>query len=101
MPGTNARSSTADRISPETTRKRCQHLRKIGQTKRRKFYQSHIGSTQQVLIEAKRDRVSGYLKGFTKNYIPVLVQATDECCHQVVEVRLETMTNGRVFGRLP
>jgi threonylcarbamoyladenosine tRNA methylthiotransferase MtaB len=97
--GTRA-EGLGDRISPETTRKRCQHLRKIGQTKRRKFYESHIGSTQQVLIEAKRDRVSGYLKGFTKNYIPVLVQATDECCHQVVEVRLETMTNGRGFGRL-
>ena len=97
--GTRA-EGLGDRISPETIRKRCQHLRKIGQTKRRKFYESNIGSTQQVLIEGKRDRVFGYLKGFTKNYIPVLVQATDEWCHQVVEVRLEKMTNGRVFGRL-
>jgi threonylcarbamoyladenosine tRNA methylthiotransferase MtaB len=97
--GTRA-EGLADPVQSGTIRKRCQHLRQIGQAKRRGFYGSHIGSTWEVLIEAKRDRVTGYLKGFTKNYIPVLVKGTDECFHQVVEVRLESMANGRVFGRL-
>ncbi len=97
--GTRA-EGLADRVPSGTIRKRCQHLRQIGQAKRRGFYGSHIGSTWEVLIEAKRDRVTGYLKGFTKNYIPVLVKGSDECFHQVVEVRLESMANGRVFGRL-
>lgn len=96
--GTRA-EGLADHVSPETIRKRCQHLRKIGQTKRQRFYEGHIGSTWEVLIEAKRDRATGCLKGFTKNYIPVLVEGTDEWFHQVVEVRLERMDHGRVFGR--
>jgi len=96
--GTRA-EGLANRISPEIIRKRCQHLRRIGQAKRRRFYESHIGSTWQVLIEGKRDRATGYLKGFTKNYIPVLVKGTDERFHQVVEVRLERIDHGRVFGR--
>lgn len=96
--GTRA-EGLGNRISPETIRKRCQYLRKIGQAKRRLFYERHIGSTREVLIEGKRDKATGYLKGFTKNYIPVLVKGTDEWFHQVVEVRLEGIDHGRVFGQ--
>jgi threonylcarbamoyladenosine tRNA methylthiotransferase MtaB len=96
--GTQA-EGMGNRISPGTIKKRCQHLRKMGQAKRRRFYESHIGSTWEVLIEGKRDRATGYLKGFTKNYIPVLVKGTDEWFHQVVEVRLERIDHGKVFGQ--
>lgn len=96
--GTQA-EGLGNRISPGTIKKRCQHLRKMGQAKRRRFYESHIGSTWDVLIEGKRDRATGYLKGFTKNYIPVLVKGSDEWFHQVVEVRLERIDHGKVFGQ--
>jgi len=96
--GTRA-EGLANPIAPEIIRKRCEHLRRIGQAKRRRFYESHIGSTGEVLIEGKRDRATGYLKGFTKNYIPVLLKGTDAWCHQVVAVRLERLDQDRVFGQ--
>jgi threonylcarbamoyladenosine tRNA methylthiotransferase MtaB len=87
-----------DHVSPGTIRKRCRYLRKIGQSKRQRFYQAHMGTIQEVLIEGKRDRATGFLKGFTKNYIPVLVKGTDAWFHQVIEVRIERIAHGRVFG---
>ncbi len=87
-----------DPVPPEAIKKRCQHVRAIGETKRWKFYEKVIGSTFEVLIEGKRDRATGYLKGLTKNYIPVLVEGDDELMHRVIQTRLTKIESGRVFG---
>jgi threonylcarbamoyladenosine tRNA methylthiotransferase MtaB len=89
-----------DRVSPETMKKRCKYLREIGQTKRKRFNERFISANLEVLIEGKRDPGTGYLKGFTRNYIPVLIKGTDELFHQVVQVKLDRIEDGRVFGRL-
>ena len=87
-----------DHVPPEAIKKRCRHVRAIGETKRIKFYEKVIGSTCEVLIEGKRDRATGYLKGLTRNYVPVLVEGDDELYHQVLEIRLAKIERGRVFG---
>ncbi len=87
-----------DRVPPEAIKKRCQHVRAIGENKRRKFYEKVIGSKCEVLIEGKRDRATGYLKGLTKNYIPVLIKGNDELMHQVIQARLTKIEHARVFG---
>ncbi len=87
-----------DPVPPEAIKKRCRQLRTIGETKRRKFYEKVIGSTFEVLIEGKRDRATGYLKGLTKNYIPVLIKGNDELMHQVIQARLTKIEHARVFG---
>jgi threonylcarbamoyladenosine tRNA methylthiotransferase MtaB len=87
-----------DLVPPEAIKKRCQHVRAIGETKRWKFYEKVIGSTFEVLIEGKRDRATGYLKGLTKNYIPVLVEGDDELMHRVIQTRLIKIESDRVFG---
>jgi len=87
-----------DPVPPEALKKRCQHVRAIGETKRRMFYEKVIGSTFEVLIEGKRDRATGYLKGLTKNYILVLVEGDDELMHRVIQTRLTKIEHGRVVG---
>lgn len=93
-----AAATLRDHVPPEAIKKRSQHVRAIGETKRRKFYEKVIGSTCEVLIEGKRDRATGYLKGLTRNYVPVLVEGDDELYHQVLEIRLAKIERGRVFG---
>jgi threonylcarbamoyladenosine tRNA methylthiotransferase MtaB len=88
-----------DRVPPERIKQRCQYLRELGQAKRMAFYKRFIGSTQEVLIEGKRERAAGHLKGFTGNYIPVLVKGDDSLFHQLVHVRLTGMEHGRVIGQ--
>ncbi|MBW2173069.1 MAG: MiaB/RimO family radical SAM methylthiotransferase, partial [Deltaproteobacteria bacterium] len=79
-------------------KRRCQHIRQIGETKRRKFYEKAIGATSEILIEGKRDRTTGYLKGLTKNYIPVLVEGDDELMNRVVQARITKVESGKVFA---
>ena len=88
-----------DRVSPQTIKKRCEYLRALGGAKRKEFYERFIGSTLEVLIEGKRDTATGYLKGFTGNYIPVLVEGSDDLYHQMVQARITRVENGRVIGR--
>ncbi|MDY6953275.1 MAG: tRNA (N(6)-L-threonylcarbamoyladenosine(37)-C(2))-methylthiotransferase MtaB [Thermodesulfobacteriota bacterium] len=88
-----------DRVPPETIKKRCRHLRDLGQAKRMAFYDRFIGTTQEVLIEGKRDRSTGCLKGFTGNYIPVHTEGADYMFHQLVQVKLTSVYGGRVMGQ--
>lgn len=94
-----AAESLPNRVSPETIKKRCHYLRAIGQAKRMQFYERYVGSTWEVLIEGQRDRTTGCLRGFTKNYIPVLVKGDEGFFHRVVEVRLDSVKHGTVFGK--
>jgi threonylcarbamoyladenosine tRNA methylthiotransferase MtaB len=87
-----------DRVPPETIKRRCRQIREIGETKRRRFYEKAVGSILGVLIEGKRDRATGYLKGLTSNYIPVLVKGGDELMHRVIQARVTKTNHGRVFG---
>ncbi len=86
------------RVPPDAIKRRCQHIRQIGETKRRKFYERAIGSTFEVLIEGKRDRTTGYLKGLTRNYIPVLVAGDDELMNRLVQARITKVESGKVFA---
>lgn len=89
----------ANQISPEVKKMRCHVLRRLGQAKRVQFYRRFVGSTWEVLIEGKRDRATGLLKGFTPNYIPVLVPGDDRLMHHRVPVTLEAVKHGRAYGR--
>ncbi|NVL90917.1 MAG: tRNA (N(6)-L-threonylcarbamoyladenosine(37)-C(2))-methylthiotransferase MtaB [Desulfobacterales bacterium] len=93
-----AAETRGDSLPPETIKKRCRYIRALGETKRRKFYEKFIGSTLEVLIEGKQDRATGCLKGLTRNYIPVLLEGTDKLYHQIVDVRLSRIEDGKVFG---
>lgn len=85
-------------VPPEELKKRSQHVRAIGEAKRRKFYQEAIGSTCEVLIEGKRDRVTRHLKGLSENYIPVLVEGDDELMNRLVQTRITKVEGGKVFA---
>lgn len=93
-----AAASLPDTAPPEEIKKRCEHVRAIGQAKRREFYQQAVGSTYEVLIEGKRDRVTGCLKGLTSNYIRVLVEGDDEWMNRLVQTRITRVEGGKVFA---
>ena len=78
---------------------RCQALRELGQKKRKLFYGAFLGRKLEVLVESKKDRESGMLKGYSGNYIPVLVRAGDEHINREVEVRVTEVSGEKVWGR--
>ena len=78
---------------------RCQSLRELGARKRELFYGAFRGKKAQVLIESKRDRESGFLKGYSRNYIPVLLPGGDEFINQELDVEIIDVHGDRVIGK--
>ncbi len=94
-----AAASMGNRVPSQTIKKRCEHLRTLGQKKREAFHQGSVGSTHEVLVEGKRDKSLGFLTGFTNNYIPVVLEGNDELLHQIVRVTICKIDKGKVFGK--
>ena len=75
-------------------------MRKLGLSKRRKFYQKSIGKKHPVLVESQRGGTDSLLKGISSNYLPVLLDGGDELKNKVVDVRVERLEGNRLFGAL-
>jgi len=69
---------------------RVARLRELDLEKKQQFYQRHIGTEQNILVE-RVDKKSKLLQGFSENYIPVRFQGPDTCIRTVVRVRLESI----------
>jgi len=87
-------------VSSQEIKTRCQQLRALGEEKRRRFYESFQGRRLRVLIESKRDRATGLLKGYSRNYIPVLLRGEENLIHQEVEAKVVKVQRSQVFGEL-
>jgi threonylcarbamoyladenosine tRNA methylthiotransferase MtaB len=86
-------------VPPQVIRARCHALRELGEKKRDSFSRSFLGQRLKVLVEGKRDRESGLLKGFSANYIPVLLPGGEELMDQEVEAEVTEVRHGKVFGK--
>jgi threonylcarbamoyladenosine tRNA methylthiotransferase MtaB len=95
-PGTPAQGFSA-KVHPNLIRRRCARLRELGNRKRIEFHRRFIGKRVQVLLESRRDR-TGFLKGVTSNYLPVLVEGDDTQMNQIVDVVITTADNFRLVG---
>jgi threonylcarbamoyladenosine tRNA methylthiotransferase MtaB len=96
--GTPARGYP-QKVPSETIKIRCKKMRELGKIKKRNFYNKFIGKKVEVLIEGKRDGLTGYLKGITSNYIPVHVKEVNDLENTMVQVRIDMLdSNNNVFG---
>jgi threonylcarbamoyladenosine tRNA methylthiotransferase MtaB len=98
-PGTPAADFT-DHVPPEIIKNRSEQMRRLGQDKRMNFYRGFIGKTMPVLIETKRERVTGLLKGISSNYLPVLIDGKDELKNKIIDVKIEKLEGDKLFGIL-
>ncbi len=88
----------AHKIPPEIIKDRCEQMRKLGHATRMSFYRGFVGKTMPVLIETKRDRATGLLKGISSNYLPVLIDGRDEIKNKIVDVTIEKLEGNKLFG---
>lgn len=97
-PGTRA-ATFKNQVQKSVKEERVAILRQLSEHKKREFYKKNLGSVRPVLIEGKRDK-NFRLKGFTDNYIPVLIDGNDSLIHTVQEVRLLELNKTQVFGEI-
>jgi len=87
-------------VDPRIQKGRCEALRALGRRKRTAFQQRFLGRELQVLVEGKRDKLTSKLMGYSRNYIPVLIEGEDELVNREIRVLATGLDNGRVLGRV-
>jgi len=76
-------------------------LRNIGSRKRIEFNSGFIGKKLSVLVEGSSDKETGYVKGFSGNYVPVLIPEGDmSLANHIVQVTGDHMIKEKVIGRI-
>ncbi|MBW2560274.1 MAG: radical SAM protein, partial [Deltaproteobacteria bacterium] len=99
-PGTTA-SSLPDQVMKSVSKERAALLRDIGNRKRVAFNSGFTGETLSVLVEGTGDKETGWVKGFSDNYVPVLIPEGDlSLANQIVPVMAERMMKEKVVGRI-
>ncbi|MGW8303202.1 MAG: tRNA (N(6)-L-threonylcarbamoyladenosine(37)-C(2))-methylthiotransferase MtaB [Desulfobacterales bacterium] len=98
-PGTPA-ARYPDPVAPDVIKKRCEKMRRLGQSKRLHFYRNFIGKTVEILVESTRHPATGLLKGISSNYIPVLINANDHQINTLVTVKLTDQIDNALTGTI-
>lgn len=99
-PGTVA-SKLPGRVDETVKKRRGEILRKLGKEKRNAFALRFIGKKLRVLIEHKKDKVTGFMKGFSDNYIPVVIENGDySLVNRVLNVIPDYALEGILYGRI-
>jgi threonylcarbamoyladenosine tRNA methylthiotransferase MtaB len=94
-------SSYPQPVDSKTIKARCKKMRSLGHLKKEGFYKKFTGKPVEILIEDKRDRSTGLLKGITSNYIPVHVNGDDNLKNTLVQVRIDKVkSDKKVLGAL-
>lgn len=86
-------------VSGKVKKERSEALRELGLRKKIEFRQRFIGRELNVLIESKRDRDTGFLRGYTENYIPVLVDSQEHRDGEIISVEMVSADGEKVFGK--
>jgi threonylcarbamoyladenosine tRNA methylthiotransferase MtaB len=99
-PGTTA-SSFPDQVMKSVRKERAAILRDIGSQKRVTFNGGFIGKKLSVLVEGNRDKETGWIKGFSDNYVPVLIPGGESSlANHIVTVTADRMIKEKVAGRI-
>lgn len=86
-----------NRIEKQIAKKRSARLKDLSAMLGKKARNRFIGKTLSVLAENSRDR-NGFVKGFSRNYLPVAFEGSDELLGDIVEVRITAEENNRLVG---
>jgi len=75
-------------------------MRELAAHKKRGFLLGFRGRTIRVLVEEKVDNKTGFHRGFSRNYLPVLVRAGKQHVNREIDVELDGLDNGWLTGSL-
>jgi len=77
------------KVDVEDRKRRTQMYINLSEKKLRAFYKEHLGTEQNVLIEAQKNRDKMF--GFTENYIKTVVHYNEKLVNQLGSVKLKSI----------
>ncbi|HEU4341486.1 MAG TPA: hypothetical protein VFU31_07940, partial [Candidatus Binatia bacterium] len=91
-------ASLAGHVPADKKKERARRMRELGEHKKREFWRRFLGDEVSVLIEEKIDRKNGRHRGFSRNYLPVVVCGTGDCVNREIRVRIKRFDGGCLLG---
>ena len=89
------------RVNEAAKKRRSEILRNVGREKRKTFAERFIGQKLTVLVEDKKDKETGCMKGFSDNYIPVLIRnGNSSLVNSIVNVIPDDSRDGKLYARI-
>jgi threonylcarbamoyladenosine tRNA methylthiotransferase MtaB len=89
-----------NQVSAQVKKERALQLRHISDQKRKSFYAAHAGAILPVLVENRRQKKTGLLRGISRNYIPVNFDGPASLGGQEVYVQVFVPDTGEPQGKL-
>ncbi len=77
---------------------RARRMRELGDEKKRDFLSRFLGQEVSVLLEDKIDKRTGLQRGFTRNYLPVMVCRGQAVANREIRVKLTSFQDGLILG---
>lgn len=97
-PGTPA-FHFSERVPEKIVQTRTHELRELGQQKHQDFLQANLGRIHNVLVEHRRDRRTGLLKGISANYLTILFEGDKRSMNRIMAVKTQSIDpHGRLVG---
>jgi threonylcarbamoyladenosine tRNA methylthiotransferase MtaB len=93
-----AAASLANHVAGPVKKARAQRMRALGTRKKSEFCSSFLGRRVSVLVEEKVDGASGFRRGFSRNYLPVVLPAEADSPNREVDVDLNGWREGWLTG---
>ena len=99
-PGTAALAITP-KVPEKIKKERAATLRTLSAQKRAAFSQQYAGRILPVLVENTKDKKTGLHKGFSHNYLPVLLDKSHvSLVNTVAKVKIDGYTDGKLTGKV-
>ena len=99
-PGTPA-ASMKPQVRPDIKRRRWETLNRLKQEKKRLFIDRMIGQRLDCVIEGRASRISGFWRGLSENYIPLLIKGDlKHLAGKVVKARLIERTGDQAVSEI-
>jgi threonylcarbamoyladenosine tRNA methylthiotransferase MtaB len=97
--------TAAERLYPKVPQKikkeRATILRDLGTKKRGEFASRFLGKKLDVLVEKNKDKKTGLMKGYSHNYLPVLLETNElSFTNGIVTVCLNNLKDGKLYGKI-
>ena len=82
-----------NQIEDTEKKKRCKILQTLSDKKLQEFFNKNINTENEVIIEKLRDKKTNLLKGITKNYINVLIDADDKYKNTIQKIYIKDFSD--------
>jgi threonylcarbamoyladenosine tRNA methylthiotransferase MtaB len=93
-------ATMSHQVPPEVRQERSRVLRALSEAKFKTFQSSFLKHHLIVLVEQRRDSLTGLLTGLSDNYIRILARGSDQQMNKLIPLKIYRVDQERVWGRL-